>query len=487
MSPTQRGRQFVRYEDVGADYLANRTLRRGANWGLLWALGVGAVISGEYFGWNFGLSAGGFWGLTIATVLMAAMYVCMVFSISELSAALPHAGGFYSFTRSAFGPLGGFVCGVTDTIEYVLTPAVVVVAVANYLHDIWPGVSLWWWWIACYALFVGINICGIEVNLRVALLITCVAVLVLLIFAIGAVATGAFQPHLLFNVAADAGQSTTWLPKGWPGVFSAIPPAIWFYLAIESLPLAAEETHTAARDVPRALIAGIFTMLGLSILVLVFNSGVGGGAQAMGNAGAPFADGVQAVFGESPLAKILIAAGLTGLLATMQASTYAYGRVLFALSRSGYFPRWISITHPRTQTPYLALIVGGLAGFGCVIVIDFYGGEKTKVGAALIYMAVFGAVISYILVMASFIQLRRTRPDLPRPYRSPVGVPGAVAGGLLSVLALAACFSSPLYRPAVVGVAIFLAVAIAYFIIHSRHRLVAEAPEERVALGEGVL
>src|SRR3954466_9731654 len=178
---------FIRYQNVNAEYLEKRTLKKKASWVSLWALGVGVVISGEYFGWNFGLAAGGFWGLTIATVLMAAMYVCMVFCISELTSALPHAGGFYSFTRSAFGPLGGFICGVTDTIEYVLTPAVVVVGVAGYLHDIWPAISLWWWWIGCYAIFVGLNICGIELNLRVGLLITCIAVLVLVIFSTGAI------------------------------------------------------------------------------------------------------------------------------------------------------------------------------------------------------------------------------------------------------------------------------------------------------------
>ena len=124
---------FVRYQNVGAEYLEKRTLQKKASWISLWALGVGAVISGEYFGWNFGLASGGFWGLTIATALMATMYVCMVFCISELTAALPHAGGFYSFTRSAFGPLGGFICGVTDTIEYVLTVSVTVVAVAGCL------------------------------------------------------------------------------------------------------------------------------------------------------------------------------------------------------------------------------------------------------------------------------------------------------------------------------------------------------------------
>ena len=86
----------ARYEQVDAAYIEQRTLRKSAGWKLLWALGVGAVISGDYFGWNYGLATGGFWGLAIATVVMAAMYVCMVYSIAELSAALPYAGGFYT-------------------------------------------------------------------------------------------------------------------------------------------------------------------------------------------------------------------------------------------------------------------------------------------------------------------------------------------------------------------------------------------------------
>ena len=60
----------ARYDNVDQDYLESRKLRKSAGWVLLWALGVGAVISGDYFGWNFGLDAGGFWGLAAATVLI---------------------------------------------------------------------------------------------------------------------------------------------------------------------------------------------------------------------------------------------------------------------------------------------------------------------------------------------------------------------------------------------------------------------------------
>lgn len=127
---------------------------------LLWGLGVGAVISGDYFGWNFGLTAGGFWGLAIATIVMAIMYITMMFCLAELSTALPHAGGLYSFARQAMGPWGGYLTGLAVVIEYVIAPAVIVVGIGGYLNSVFPGVPLWMWWVLAYAIFVGINIWG---------------------------------------------------------------------------------------------------------------------------------------------------------------------------------------------------------------------------------------------------------------------------------------------------------------------------------------
>jgi ethanolamine permease len=471
---------FIRYENVGDDYLSKRTLQKKASWVSLWALGVGVVISGEYFGWNFGLASGGFWGLTIATALMGTMYVCMVFCISELTSALPHAGGFYSFTRSAFGPLGGFICGVTDTIEYVLTVSVTVVAVAGYLQPLAPSVPLSVWWVACYAIFLTINILGVEMTLRSQLWLTVLAIIVLVVFGIGVLGTKTFDPALLFNVEAAPGHSAHGLPKGVFGIFAAFPFAIWWYLAIESLPLAAEETHDVVRDVPKALITGIFTLLALSLLVLILNTGVGGGADAMGKSAAPMSDALVAVFGSGPLSTILIILAVAGLLTTIHGSIYAYGRVIFALSRAGYFPRVLSITGKK-KTPWLALLAGGVIGLACVFLIDSFG-ATSKLGAALLNMAVFGAVISYSIVMISYIKLKITRKELPRPYQSPLGIGGAVVGTVLALVALGACFANPDFRPAVWATALFLLAAVAYFIVYSRTRLVAQAPEERVAL-----
>jgi ethanolamine permease len=482
----QRKHGVARYEQVTPEYFERRRLRKSVGWVLLWAMGVGAVISGDYYGWHFGLLSGGFWGLAIATCLMAVMYVCMVFSIAELSAALPHAGGFYSFVRHALGPTAGFVCGVTDTIEYVITPAVIVVGVGGYLNTLVfgsaesaPAWAPYLWWILMYAVFVFINLRHVELTLRVGLVITALAIGVLIVFYVLVLQAGAFHRELLFNIPAAPGHSATGLPFGWNGVFAALPFAIWFYLAIEQLPLAAEETHDVVRNMPRALILGIVTLLALSLLTLVLNTGIGEGAQAIGESEAPLADGFVAVLGSGATTWLLTLIALTGLIASFHTIIYAYGRVLFSLSRAGYFPRWISVVN-RCHAPQNALIVGALIGLGCCVVIDRY--EQQAVGAALLNMAVFGAVISYTLVMISYIRLRIKRPQLERPYRSPLGVPGAAVGLVLSVVALLACFAEPDYRPGVVGTAIFLGTCLAYYFLYSRRRLVAQAPEEEVAL-----
>ena len=145
----------------------------------------------------------------------------------------------------------------------------------------------------------------------------------------------------------------------------------------------------------------------------------------------------------------------------------------------------------QAQTPWVALVLGAVIGLGLAAAIHFSktlaGDESTAsqsitVAAVLLNMAVFGAVLSYILVMISYIVLKITRPEMPRPYRSPLGIPGAAVGTILSVIALAATFSVDEFRPGMYGVAIFLAIGVTWFLCYSRHHLVAQAPEEEVAL-----
>lgn len=480
MAEVTRGVGGVTYEQVDKQaYLQKRGLKRYAKVLHLWALGVGAVISGEFSGWNFGLE-NGFWGLFIANIVITIMYFGLIYGIAEMSPALPHTGAAYSFARSSWGPWGGYVTGLAENMEYILTPAVIVVFTGAYLEAVFPGLLPQpLWWLLLYVIFTGLNVWGVEISFKFAVFITILAMAILVIFYVAAI------PHVDFNqwalsVPPEEGQ-TRILPKGIPGIFYALPFAIWFYLAIEEIPLAAEETMDPARDVPKGIVAGMITLTILAFLVLFFNSSIAPGAEGIKASGAPVNEGLKTIFGAGMSTKVLSLIAVAGLIASFHTIIFAFGRQIYSLSRAGYFPRFFSLTHHTRKTPWVALVSGSAMGYAVALVI-FKAGMTSPVGAILLNMAVFGAVISYAFQMLSFILLRVRRPHINRPYRSPWGIPGAVIAGVIALVTLVTLFANPSYRPAVYGVAIWYALGLAYFFFYGRNKLVAQAPEEEFAL-----
>jgi len=484
-TPTAKG---VSYEVVQDSYFEQRGLRRSAGvWGL-WALGVGAVISGDFFGWNGGLRAGGFGGLAIATIIIAIMYTGLVYSIAEMSPALPHTGGAYSFGRTAMGPWGGFITGLAENMEYVLTPAVVVVAIAGYMNAISVdliGLDLPKpvWWAIFYAIFLGLNVWGAEVTFKFAIIMTVVSLLILVVFWIGAITV--FDLDNALNIPAKEGNSR-WLPMGWGGVAAALPFAIWFYLAIEQMPLAAEEAKDPKRDMPKAIRWAWITLFVASILTLVLNSGIPGGAAAVGTTDEPLFLGFKAIFGTGVGASLLGLIAVVGLVTSFHTILYACGRNIYSLSRAGYFPRPLSKTSDKHKTPVVALLVGSAIGFAVALIIEY--GKKffpgVPVGAVLLNMAVFGAVIAYIMQMISFVLLRRNLPKMERPYRSPLGSIGAIVAGLIAAVTLVYLLINADIRVGIWGCVIWFAAGVAFFGLYGRHRLVW-SPEEEFAESGG--
>ena len=174
----------VSYHTPGKDYFEKRELRRHAGVFSLWALGVAAVISGDFSGWNLGFAVGGWGGMFIGTIIISIMYLGLTYSIAEMSPALPHTGGAYSFARTAFGPWGGFITGIAENIEYVLTPAVIVFFIGSYLTAIFetPAAFQPIWWVAGYIVFVGLNARGVELSFTVTVIVTLLAIAILLVF-----------------------------------------------------------------------------------------------------------------------------------------------------------------------------------------------------------------------------------------------------------------------------------------------------------------
>ncbi|MCA9686258.1 MAG: ethanolamine permease [Myxococcales bacterium] len=480
----------VEYDRLESSYLDERKLQRSAGALLLWGLGVGYVIAGDFFGWNYGLNAGGFGGMLIATAIMATLYLSMIFSIAEMATMMPVAGGPYAFARRALGPWGGYLTGLAVTIEYVVAPAVIAAGIAGYVAGMFTAPPDWiltWVPVALYVVFIAVNALGSKTSLGLLLVITVISVLALVAWAL------AMLPHADFGRLLDiapAGEGegdggSRWLPNGWTGVIAALPAAGWFYLAIEGVPLAAEETRDPSTALPRGMIAAMLSLMGLSALVLVLAPAVTGSVALSGAANPLPAAAEVAEGGRGPIYWLTTVVGLIGLIASFFSIIFAYSRQIFALSRAGYLPRWLSKTN-RRGAPHWALIVPGIAGYATILVVDHFNvAGAVATGDLLMQMAVFAALISYVMMMVSHFVLRRRHGGLDRPYRTP-GYPLTPALALLlSLLALSSTLfygGSALFS--VLGVVAIFAVGLAYFGFYSRHHLVASAPEEEAALIE---
>lgn len=472
----------VAYHAAGKSYTAKRELKRHAGTWSLWALAVGMAISGSFVGWHFGLAEGGFGGLLIATVIISVMYGGLCFSVAEMASALPHAGGAYGFARAALGPWGGLVTGLSQTLQAVMVPAVVVVGIGGYLGAIFetPDEFAPIWWLFAYVLFVGFNVWGAEVAFRAALVLTGLALAVLLVFALGALPH--FSWDLALDILPDYGRGN-FLPNGALGIAFALPFAVWFYLAVDLLPLASEESPDPQRTMPKAIVLALLTLLPIALLVLFLNTGIAPGAEEIGASEEPLFLGLQTVLGAAVGPKVLMLLVLAGLIASFHAVIFAYGRNIYALSRAGYLPHWLSVTHGARKTPHVALIAGAGIGYLAALLIHFsealFG--DFLVGGILLNMAIFGAVFSYALQSLSFILLRDRLPDLERPYRSPLDLPGAWLALAIALITLLFLLLNPDYRIGLWGCVIGYALAALYFAVHGRKTLVY-APEERSAI-----
>ena len=485
----------VEYEHVGTKYFEERSLHRRAGVGLIWGLGVGFVISGEYFSWNFGLANGGWGGMLLATFLAIAMYACMVYSISEMATAFPVTGGPYAFARRTMGVWGGFATGIGAILEYVFATSALCTVIAGLVLLIFEEADITITseilglqpieWIAAllYLIFVLINLMGVQATLVSVFAITVVSVGVLLLWGLVLLLGGHFDTANFSNIAPEAGNST-FLPFGVSGILTALPFAFWFYLAIEGVPLVSEETKDPSRDLPRGSILALWTLVALS--AVAFFVGVGaGGAETMSGAFTPLSEAVRVTEGVNWLWWVVSVAGLTGFLASFHSIIFAFSRIIYALSRAGYLPRFLSLTGTR-KAPYLAIIIPSVLGLVAAIV--YIKQDPANAVAVLTEMSVFGALLTYVLMMLAFILLRQREPNVERPYRSPVGIPGAVIALVIAAICGVAQLSYEGKvlgaRAGVVATVGVLAIGFIYFGLYSRHHLVAEAPEEEFALIE---
>ncbi len=422
----------------------------------LWAIIVGMVISGMYCGWNSGLAFTSPLGFIIAILVVTAFYTTFMFSYAELSTAIPHAGGPSEYASRAIGRFGGFIAGFACLVEFLFATPAIAIAAGAYVNFAFPKIPAVLSAVACYAIFVIINCIGVETAAKVELGITVVAVLGLLLFVVLGIT------HV--NVSNIINSKTSM--GGIKGVYSAIPYAIWFYLAVEGGAMAAEECHNPKKDIPKAFIFSIGTLVILAFLTFFVTAGILDQKTLAGSA-SPLPDALGVIFGKgSILPNIMSLIGLFGLVASIHGLIIGYSRQAFAMSRAGYLPKFLSKINSK-GVPVFSVVIPSLVG----MIFVALGNTAT-----IIVISSFGAIALYIISMVSLFVLRRKAPNMSRPYR--VFYP--VVPGIALVLALVFLVTVTMANVSTIAwvVVAFAAAIVYYFIYSSITRVTDETPVE---------
>lgn len=458
-------------------YVEEHALRKPMGTIQIWSLGVGAVITGEFFGWNGGLGVAGPMGMLLASLFVCALYMAWVLSLSELSVAMPFAGGPLAYGRRAVGPWLGFVMGWSMFLECLFATIGTAIATGGYVYFIlsllFPEtpkaeattVAA----LVTVILFAILQWIGAKEQAKVMEWMTYGAILALVWFWIACI------PGVDFNrILTDP-----LLPDGWAGVIKAIPYAIWWLVIIESVALAAEEAHEPHHSIPRGLTLAQVTLIVLVVLTWFFASAAGKDYKVTG-------DGVNNLFPlpwvyrevwpgsvHSPHLIAFSVLAICGMVASYNGMIYAVSRQSFSMGRAGYLPSFLGHVHPGRRTPDVSIFVWSLviAGF----VIWGYFNEAAVLIAVL--TCNLTALIWYVLAMICLFILRVKEPDMPRPYKVPLY---PLMPALVIVMSLfAALVYGWLQEPIVLWLTLILyAIGLTYYFGYARTRLTTAAPEE---------
>lgn len=392
----------------------NAKLKATLNTWQLWGIAVGLVISGEYFGWSYGWASAGTLGFLLTTILVATMYAAFIFSFTELTTAIPSAGGPFAYAQRAFGNTGGYIAAAATLVEFVFAPPAIALAIGAYLHVQFSGLAPKNAAVLAYLVFMVINIIGVRIAASFEFIVTLLAIIELLVF---------------MAVVAPGFRWSNFLAGGWAGhdhfsavtmagMFAAVPFAIWFFLAIEGVAMAAEEVKRPSHSIPIAYIGGIVTLLVLAVGVMVFAGSVGDW-RLLANINDPLPQAMKMIVGaKSGWLHMLVWLGLFGLVASLHGIIFGYSRQIFALARAGYLPSFLGKVHARFDTPYIAILAGGVVGIAAIYSDSWISIGGQPLTANIVTMSVLGALVMYVVSMLALFKLRKTEPNLKRPFRA---------------------------------------------------------------------
>ncbi|MEV8553921.1 amino acid permease [Streptomyces glaucescens] len=405
----------------------------------LTVFGVGVIIGTGIFVLT-GTVAKNNAGPAVALAFVAAGVACALAALcyAEFASTVPVAGSAYTFSYASLGELPAWTIGWDLVLEFALGTAVVAVGWSGYIQSLldnagWnmpaalgsrEGADGFGFDILAAVLVLALTVIlviGMKLSARVTQVVVAVKVTVVLVVIIAGafLVKGSnydpFVPKAQEVPAGDSLQSPLiqlmfgWAPSnfGVMGIFTAASVVFFAFIGFDVVATAAEETRNPQRDMPRGILGSLLICTTLYVLVSIVVTGMQHYSEL--SVDAPLADAFKAT-GHPWYAGFISFGAAVGLTTVCMILLLGQTRVFFAMSRDGLLPRFFSRVHPRFRTPHrptilLGVIIAVLAGFTPLTEL-----------AALVNI---GTLFAFVVVAIGVIILRRTRPDLPRSFRTP--------------------------------------------------------------------
>ncbi|MFD7244111.1 amino acid permease [Streptomyces massasporeus] len=469
----------------------------------LTVFGVGVIIGTGIFVLT-GTVAKDNAGPATALAFVAAGVACALAALcyAEFASTVPVAGSAYTFSYASLGELPAWIIGWDLVLEFALGTAVVAVGWSGYIQSLlenagWTmpaglgsreGADAFGFDILAAALVLVLTVIlviGMKLSARITSLVVAIKVTVVLVV----IVAGAFliegknyDPFIPKEKPVEAGASLDspliqlmfgWAPSnfGVMGIFTAASVVFFAFIGFDVVATAAEETKNPQRDMPRGIIGSLIICTTLYVLVSIVVTGMQHYSQL--SVDAPLADAFKAT-GHPWFAGFISFGAAVGLTTVCMILLLGQTRVFFAMSRDGLLPRFFSRVHPRFKTPHRPTILLG------VLIAILAGFTPLTELAALVNI---GTLFAFVVVAIGVIILRKSRPDLPRSFRTP-WVP------VIPILSVCASLWLMINLPAETWVrfAIWMAAGfLVYFLYGRTHSRLArgEATEETPSAGGG--
>jgi L-asparagine transporter-like permease len=337
--------------------MAEEVLKRDLKARHLTMISIGGVIGAGYF-----LGAGGAiqtaGPAVIISYFIGGLITVMVMALlSEMAVAMPVAGSFQVYASKTMGPRAGFMTGWTYWFAFLIGPASETIAAGTFLHLWFPVVPIWVFSLVVAALMTAVNIIGVLIFGEVEFWLSLIKVVALVGFIIwGCVAVFGLdiQNANFSNLWGGGSDNPGFAPMGIAGIIGAMLIVMFSYGGTEAIGTAAEESHNPARDIPRALTGTVVRIvvlyvISISVLIMVVPW------QTLGISSSPYVDAVTAL-GGPVFGNIMNFVVLTAALSCIDTGVYATSRMLYSLSRDGYFPKVFSRVNEKRKVPVAAAI-----------------------------------------------------------------------------------------------------------------------------------